>query len=109
MNSDQSNDPFAPQGFAKEIARARAKELDRLARDGQAAARMSEAIEVDQDQAAQRPASDQVAELDAGSSQGQTPAQELSPEAAKQARARELAEQFKAKAARDRQSDGLER
>jgi hypothetical protein len=116
MSTEPTNDELA-QGYAKQIEQAQqrreAKDLERLERHGQAAAQQSQAIEAEQKQGQQG----QGFELDAGQKvelneingqQAKTLAKELNRDnengdQGKQARAREITERFKEKAARDRE------
>jgi len=119
MSTEPTNDELA-QGYAKQIEQAQqrreAKDLERLERHGQAAAQQSQAIEAEQKQG-QQGQQGQGFELDAGQKvelneingqQAKTLAKELNRDnengdQVKQARAREIAERFKEKAARDRE------
>lgn len=118
MSTEPTNDELA-QGYAKQIEQAQqrreAKDLERLERHGQAAAQQSQAIEAEQKQGQQ--GQGQGFELDASQKvelneingqQAKTLAKELNRDnengdQVKQARAREIAERFKEKAARDRE------
>ncbi|WP_410705850.1 hypothetical protein, partial [Citrobacter freundii] len=104
-------------GYAKQIEQAQerreAKDLERLERHGRAAAQQSQAIEAEQKQGQQG----QGVELDASQKvelneingqQAKALAKELNRDnengdQVKQARAREIAERFKEKAAKDRE------
>ncbi|EMQ1715385.1 TPA: hypothetical protein ONA41_006497 [Pseudomonas aeruginosa] len=119
MSTEPTNDELA-QGYAKQIEQAQqrreAKDLERLERHGQAAAQQSQAIEAEQKQG-QQGQQGQGFELDASQKvelneingqQAKTLAKELNRDnengdQVKQARAREIAERFKEKAARDRE------
>lgn len=119
MSTEPTNDELA-QGYAKQIEQAQqrreAKDLERLERHGQAAAQQSQAIEAEQKQG-QQGQQGQGFELDASQKvelneingqQAKTLAKELNRDnengdQVKQARAREITERFKEKAARDRE------
>ena len=119
MSTEPTNDELA-QGYAKQIEQAQqrreAKDLERLERHGQAAAQQSQAIEAEQ-KLGQQGQQGQGFELDASQKvelneingqQAKTLAKELNRDnengdQVKQARAREIAERFKEKAARDRE------
>ena len=122
MSTEPTNEELA-KGYAKQIedaqARREAKDLERLERHGQAAALASQNIEAEQPKAKQA----QGFELDAqnqdsaeqrndrneiNGQQAKALAKELNRDnengdQVKQARAREIAERFKEKAARDRE------
>ena len=116
MSTEPTNDELA-QGYAKQIEQAQqrreAKDLERLERHGQAAALASQAIEAEQPNAKQPQgfeldASQKVELNEINGQQAKTLAKELNRDnengdQVKQARAREIAERFKEKAARDRE------
>ena len=116
MNTEQKNEEMT-QNFAKQIEQAQerreAKDLERLERHGQAAAQQSQAIEAEQKQGQQGQgfeldASQKVELNEINGQQAKTLAKELNRDnengdQVKQARAREIAERFKEKAARDRE------
>ena len=108
MSTEPTNDELA-QGYAKQIEQAQqrreAKDLERLERHGQAAAQQSQAIE---GQGFELDASQKVELNEINGQQAKTLAKELNRDnengdQVKQARAREIAERFKEKAARDRE------
>lgn len=117
MSTEPTNDELA-QGYAKQIkdaqARREAKDLERLERHGQAAAKQSQAIEAEQPNAKQPgqgfelDASQKVELNEINGQQAKTLAKELNRDnengdQVKQARAQEIAERFKEKAAKDRE------
>ena len=115
MSTEPTNDELA-QGYAKQIEQAQqrreAKDLERLERHGQAAAQQSQAIEAEQKQGQgqgfELDASQKVELNEINGQQAKTLAKELNRDnengdQVKQARAREITERFKEKAARDRE------
>ena len=116
MSTEPTNEELA-KSYATKIEQAQerseAKDQERLERHGQAAAQQSQAIEAEQKQGQQG----QGFELDVGQKvelneingqQAKTLAKELNRDnengdQVKQARAREIAERFKEKAAKDRE------
>lgn len=117
MSTEPTNEELA-QNFAKQIEQAQerreAKDLERLERHGQAAAKQSQAIEAEQPNAKQPgqgfelDASQKVELNEINGQQAKTLAKELNRDnengdQVKQARAREIAERFKEKAAKDRE------
>ncbi len=117
MSTEPTNEELA-KGYAKQIEQAQerreAKDLERLERHGQAAAKQSQAIEAEQPNAKQPgqgfelDASQKVELNEINGQQAKTLAKELNRDnengdQVKQARAREIAERFKEKAAKDRE------
>ncbi len=115
MSTEPTNEELA-QNFAKQIEQAQerreAKDLERLERHGQAAAQQSQAIEAEQKQGQgqgfELDASQKVELNEINGQQAKTLAKELNRDnengdQVKQARAREIAERFKEKAASDRE------
>ncbi|MBO1859317.1 hypothetical protein J4G52_37815 [Burkholderia cenocepacia] len=120
MSSTEPTNEELAKGYAKQIEQAQerreAKDLERLERHGRAAAQQSQAIEAEQKQG-QQGQQGQGVELDSGQKveldeingqQARTLAKELNRDnekgdQVKEARAREIAERFKEKAARDRE------
>lgn len=113
MSTEPTNEELA-QNVAKQIEQARerreAKDLERLERHGQAAAQQSQAIEAEQKQGQgfELDASQKVELNEINGQQAKTLAKELNRDnengdQVKQARAREIAERFKEKAASDRE------
>jgi len=105
MNENERTEPTneeLSQLYAQQIEQAQqsrqATDLERLERDGKFAANLAQSIEAE--------LSGQAVELDETSSgQAEALTAELDGDAAKQARTRELAEKFAAKAARDREEE----
>lgn len=105
MSSTEPTNEELAKGYAKQIEQAQerreAKDLERLERHGRAAAQQSQAIEAEQ--------SGQGVELnEINGQQAKALAKELNRDnengdQVKQARAREIAERFKEKAAKDRE------
>lgn len=111
MSTEPTNDELA-QGYAKQIEQAqqrrKAKGLERLERHGQAAAQQSQAIEAEQNHGFELDAGQKVELNEINGQQAKTLAKELNRDnengdQVKQAKAREIAERFKEKAARDRE------
>lgn len=120
MSSTEPTNEELAKGYAKQIEQAQerreAKDLERLERHGRAAAQQSQAIEAEQKQG-QQGQQGQGVELDASQKvelneingqQAKALAKELNRDnengdQVKQARAREIAERFKEKAAKDRE------
>ncbi|EDI5389716.1 hypothetical protein CES07_23245 [Salmonella enterica subsp. enterica serovar Newport] len=112
MSTEPTNDELS-KGFAKQIEQAQerrqAKDLERLERHGQAAANLAQSIEdAPQGQGVELDASQKVELNEINGQQAKALAKELNRDnekgdQVKQARAREIAERFKEKAARDRE------
>lgn len=117
MSTEPTNDELA-LGYAKQIEQAQQrreeKDLERLERHGRAAAQQSQAIEAEQTNVKQHgqgfelDASQKVELNEINAQQAKALAKELNRDnengdQVKQARAREIAERFKEKAARDRE------
>ena len=116
MSTEPTNEELA-KSYATKIEQAQerreAKDLERLERHGQAAAQQSQAIETEQKQGQQGQgfeldASQKVELNEINGQQAKTLAKELNRgnengDQVKQARAREIAERFKEKAASDRE------
>ena len=113
MSSTEPTNEELAKGYAKQIEQAQerreAKDLERLERHGRAAAQQSQAIEAEQSgQGFELDASQKVELNEINGQQAKTLAKELNRDnengdQVKQARAREIAERFKEKAARDRE------
>ena len=115
MSSTEPTNEELAKGYAKQIEQAQerreAKDLERLERHGRAAAQQSQAIEAEQSgQGVELDASQKVELNEINGQQAKALAKELNRDnengdQVKQARAREIAERFKEKAARDREQE----